>query len=66
MLKLVTDVQFTRRKRIHCVFDERDQLIWSGPRFDAALEFVFDSGYDRTTIQGPTSCWIVHFQRSDK
>lgn len=44
MYRLESDVQVTRRKRLHVLFDETGTVSWTGSKFDAALFHLWDKG----------------------
>ena len=59
MLTLYTDVETTRRKRLHHVLDEHETPKWSGANVCGALEFLYESGENEFWIQGQGSKWLV-------
>lgn len=66
MLKVLTDVRFSRRKRIHCVADERDQILWTGPVLDAALKFCLDSGHLRVRVEGDHHAFVIEIREINR
>lgn len=59
MYYIMTDVRFTRRKRVHCVFDSHDVLLWTGKNFEDVLTYLTSKGVDQVELRGPTSNWVI-------
>ena len=45
MPTIYPDEQTMRRRKIHYILDENDDLMWSGPKMGAAFEFLYENGY---------------------
>ena len=61
MHTLRTEVQMSRRKFLHFVFDEHETLLFSCQRVDDALFWLWDQGINTCRIAGPTSEFAISF-----
>ena len=58
---LRTEVQMTRRKFMHFVFDESHTLLFSCQRIEDALFWLHDQGHTTCRIEGQTCQFDVDF-----
>ena len=61
MLTLHTDIEFTRRKRLHAVMNDQDELLWTGAKLSKALEFCFDQGHYEIEVDDGEMRWRLTF-----
>lgn len=53
MYTIKADVQVQRRRRMCFVFDEHDQLRWSGKTVSGALKYLEEQDQVRFRLEGP-------------
>ena len=58
---LRTDVQMTRRRFFHFIFDEHENLLWSGQRVDDALNWLHDKGVTKFILDGDATTFKIAF-----
>jgi len=60
---LRTEVQMSRRKFMHFVFDEHSTLLFSCQRVEDALNWLHDQGHTTCRIEGQTCKFTVAFTK---
>ena len=53
MFTIYPDVPVTRRIRMHHVFNEQEQMVFSSPELDMCVAWLIDQGETKCLIQGP-------------
>ena len=61
MYRIEADVHFSRRKRLHWIFDERDQAQWSGKTITGALAWLMENGHQRALLLGDDQAFTIDF-----
>ena len=65
MYTIYTDVEFSRRKRLHHIIDDTDSPVWSGNTIVAAFDQLLELGCFEFRIegQGPDQKYLVQIHR---
>lgn len=54
-----TDVHHTRRKSLHHICDDTGVLVWSGARFEDALNYLVENGFKSCRVIGITYAFTL-------
>jgi len=59
--RLYPDVQYSRRLFLHVILDEQDRPVWTGKRFEQALEWLNEQGSKQLIIDGERGTFALTF-----
>ncbi len=63
MLIILTDVQITRRKRVHMIVNTAGELRYAAPSLDEAFTWIADQGETEVIIEaGSAGCYRIHLR----
>ena len=62
-LTIYPDVQVTRRKAMHCVMNEQELMIWTGAKFSALIDWLYENGEQEFLVQTDGNKFRVRIDR---
>ena len=59
-----TDIYIARRKRVHTVYDQNDEPVYSDPHLMNVLDWLFENDVKTARFADDTSAYLVTFERA--
>jgi len=59
MMKIVADVNVTRRQNLHYVFDEHEEIAWTGRDMGKLFEWLYENGAVEAELHTEHNKFIV-------
>jgi len=65
MLKIIADNQMTRRRRLHYILDDHENLLFTAPKFGDCLEWLWNNEHRKVIVEGEKGTYTLNLIREE-